>query len=331
MPVAVAFGRGPLHQCRARGKFDLARAVAENKSRLLRSYQKRQVEDDSSVWEDIIFQYGPHSFLYADKELIDAYASSVDEAEALVQQFRKDYCTLNLKTGVFHLIKQTRTDIDTEEIELPEESLLTDEQMELHYPQGMLDWHEGLLQKLEKRRYGLSIFEGEPGTGKTSYLRHLATLLRNTHRFYFIPPSNMDILSRPSFVGFWSNQRRWYSEKHFVVILEDSDTALMTRGADNREQVSAILNLSDGLLGDFLRLQIICTINGSAEEIDPALMRPGRLTSHHLFRRLPYEQATTLAATLDKSLTAERPYTLAEIFSGDPGDEREHRRIGFVV
>jgi len=48
----------------------------------------------------------------------------------------------------------------------------------------------------------------------------------------------------------------------------------MTRGSDNREQVSALLNLSDGMLADFLRLQIICTINCSAADIDPALLRP---------------------------------------------------------
>ena len=38
----------------------------------------------------------------------------------------------------------------------------------------------------------------------------------------------------------------------------------MMRGADNRDQVSALLNLSDGMLGDFLRREIICTINCSA-------------------------------------------------------------------
>jgi len=31
----------------------------------------------------------------------------------------------------------------------------------------------------------------------------------------------------------------------------------MPRGTDNRDQVSALLNLSDGMLADFLRLQII--------------------------------------------------------------------------
>jgi hypothetical protein len=86
----------------------------------------------------------------------------------------------------------------------------------------------------------------------------------------------MDVLSNPEFIGFWAYQRRNYSDRQFVVILEDSDAALMTRGAENREQVSAILNLSDGMLADFLRVQIICTINCRADDIDQALLRLSR-------------------------------------------------------
>jgi len=36
------------------------------------------------------------------------------------------------------------------------------------------------------------------------------------------------------------------------------------------------------MLADFLRLQIICTINCSAADIDPALLRPGRLLCHRV-------------------------------------------------
>jgi hypothetical protein len=108
-------------------------------------------------------------------------------------------------------------------------------------------------------------------------------VLKESHRFYFIPTSTMGVLSKPEFIGFWAEQRRIHANRKFAVILEDSDAALMTRGSDNREQVSAILNLSDGMLADFLRLQIICTINcsdrrhrsGAAAPRSPAL--PSRL------------------------------------------------------
>ena len=141
----------------------------------------------------------------------------------------------------------------------------------------------------------------------------------------------MGILSKPEFIGFWADQRSYHSEKQFVVILEDADGALMTRGADNREQVSALLNLADGMFGDFLRLQIICTINCSASEIDQALLRPGRLICHRVFGRLAYADAERLAESLGRKLPQPRDYSLAEVFAGDENEEITRTRIGFAI
>ena len=154
-------------------------------------------------------------------------------------------------------------------------------------------------------------------------------VLKKSHRFYFIPPATVEVLSDPKFIGFWANERRRHADRKFVVILEDSDAALMTRGTENREQVSAILNLSDGMLADFLRLQIICTINCRAADIDQALLRPGRLLCHHVFRRLDYDQASRLAQSLGKKLPVVRDYSLAEVFAGDASAEINRPRIGF--
>jgi len=155
--------------------------------------------------------------------------------------------------------------------------------------------------------------------------------LKKSHRFYFIPTSTMGILYKPDFTGFWADQRRYHSEKKFIVILEDSDAALMTRASDNRDQVNALLNLTDGMLADFLRLQIICTINCSASDIDPALLRPGRLICHRVFGRLDYAQAARLAESLGRKLPQASDYSLAEVFAGQDVDEISRPRIGFAA
>ena len=218
----------------------------------------------------------------------------------------------------------------TKEVSLSSDTVLKPEALALHYGSGSREWHQGFVEKLCERTNGLSIFEGRPGTGKTFYLRHLMGELKESHRFYFIPTSTMGILSRPDFIGFWTDQRWHHSTKRFVVILEDSDAALMTRGSDNREQVSAILNLSDGMLADFLRLQIICTINCSAADIDSALLRPGRLVCHRVFGRLDYTQAARLAESLGRKLPHDRDYSLAEVFAGNDTDEIPRPRMGFA-
>ena len=41
--------------------------------------------------------------------------------------------------------------------------------------------------------------------------------------------------------------------------------------------MSDLLNISDGLLADFLHVQVICTFNHPLSMVDSALLRKGRL------------------------------------------------------
>ena len=332
-----AFGTGRLHACRFYGSWDLDRMIAENADILFRSIRKlssNDAKDTTKEWNDLTFRFGPQAFLYADKDRIIGFAATPVEAEKLVTKFSQKYrmpMPPASDGGIFFLIQQDGDNIKTKEVSLSSDTVLKPEALALHYGSGSGEWHQSFVKKLGERTNGLSIFEGRPGTGKTFYLRHLMGVLRESHRFYFIPTSAMDILSRQDFIGFWAGQRRIHADRKFVVILEDSDAALMTRGSDNREKVSAILNLSDGMLADFLRLQIICTINCSAADIDPALLRPGRLLCHRVFGRLDYAQAARLAGSLGRKLPQAHDYSLAEVFAGQDTDEISRPRIGFAA
>jgi len=331
-PILAAFGGNRLHVCRLEGAWDLDRAVEANAGALFRSVRTLPFKDALVEWDDLTFQFGPRAFLCADNNRIAGFASTPKEAERLVTQFSKTYRKPSAPSGGdFLLIQQDRSDIRCHTVSLPPDTLLTPEMLGLHYGGGIGEWHRDLVGKLQKRNTGLAILEGQPGTGKTFYLRHLMGELKETHRFYFIPTSNMGVLSRQDFIGFWADQRRVHANRKFIVILEDSDAALMTRGTDNREQVSAILNLADGMLADFLRLQIICTINCSTADIDPALLRPGRLLCHRVFNRLNYDEAARLAGKLGRKLPQARDYSLAEVFAGHDADGVTRPRIGFAA
>lgn len=335
IPVLAAFGGGCLHTCRLYGSWDLDRMIADHSNALFRSIRKlpiKDVKEPKKEWDDLTFRFGPQSFIYADTTRIVGFASTADEAERLVNEFSKKYHNPKPVTGgIFYLIQFCKDIILTKEVTLSLETILKPETLSLHYGNGIGEWHQGYVKKLHDKTNGLTIFEGKPGTGKTFYLRHLMGELKETHRFYFIPTASMNILSKPEFIGFWADQRQYYANKKFVVILEDSDGALMTRGNDNREQVSALLNLADGMLGDFLRLHIICTINCSASDIDPALLRPGRLLCHRVFDRLDYAQAALLAESLGRKLPQPRDYSLAEVFAGHETDEIKPQRMGFAA
>jgi SpoVK/Ycf46/Vps4 family AAA+-type ATPase len=69
-----------------------------------------------------------------------------------------------------------------------------------------------------------------------------------------------------------------------ILIIEDAENIIRDRAHDNclsNQAVANLLNLSDGLLGDAMHQQIICTFNCDVQGIDPALLRDGRLVVEH--------------------------------------------------
>ena len=330
VPVIAAFGKYPLHLCRALGSWDVDKAFADEPEALMRSIRAYNQKKNEGQLDDFIFQFGPRTFLYGDVRRVNGCASTPEEAFRLVREFIEKYeKPPNSEKWGFQLIKVDGEHIYCEMVPLQNDSLLGDEEFSLHYPEGTDSWHKGFEEKLRSKKKGLSILEGLPGTGKTSYLRHLIGKLKQSHRFYFIPPASMGMLTNPRFIGFWAEQRNYYPEKKLAVILEDADAVLMSRGSDNRDEVSALLNLSDGMLGDFLSLHIICTINCRVSDIDQALLRPGRLICHREFERLKADQAARLATHLGKSLPHKDDYSLAEVFSGDEQETLTRSRVGF--
>ncbi len=330
--IVQSFGDKPVHRCRMDGSWDWDRAMRENTDRLLRSWLFLGRSMRVNQREDVLIQLGELEFINGRDSAIMAYAPTPERAQQLLEEFTKTYGSPAPDSGgSFYLMRQEMYGgIKSETVNLPIEALLSDELLSLYYPDQMPAWHGGFMQKLDTKKHGLSLFEGESGTGKTSYLRHLICLLKQSHRFYFIPPGNLNMLTEPEFIGFWSEERLAHPDEQFVVILEDAEAVLMSRESDNRAEVSCILNISDGMMADFLSLHVICTVNCGASALDPAVLRPGRLLAHRIFRRIPSAQAQRVAKHLNRELpSGASDHTLAEIFAENEAVKKDEKQVGF--
>lgn len=152
---------------------------------------------------------------------------------------------------------------------------------DVHYNEDFKEINNLILKNLKaENNKGLVLLYGEPGTGKTSYIRYLSSNLKEK-RMIYLSPNMFRALSDPALIQLFTR----YSNS--ILVLEDAELALRKRmPSENNPSVSNILNLSDGLLSDCLNIQIVATFNSDLKEIDDALLRKGRLIAKYEFSKL---------------------------------------------
>lgn len=156
---------------------------------------------------------------------------------------------------------------------------------------------------------GIVLLHGLPGTGKTTYLRHLIGGLKK--KVLFVSPGVAGNLMNPEFMDLLLDN------PNAVLIIEDAENIIMDRRYSSQSSVSNLLNISDGLLSDCLNVQIICTFNSAVNMIDEALMRKGRLIARYEFGKLEIAKAQNLSNHLGLDQVISKPVTLAEITNPD--------------
>ena len=161
----------------------------------------------------------------------------------------------------------------------------------------------------DETKSGLYLIHGKPGTGKTSFLKEI--LNETDKQALFIPPSVAGELGNPNLISLLMDH------PNSILIIEDAETVLMKRKADNSDAVSSLLNLTDGFPSDILNLNIICTFNTKIEDIDPALLRKGRLRAIREFKALDIEHSRKLADKIGSDVEVNREMTVAEVCNGD--------------
>ena len=175
-----------------------------------------------------------------------------------------------------------------------------------------------IVEKLNTGNKGVVLFYGEPGTGKTSLIKHLTTVVKD--KFVFVPISMIAHVSSPQFIG------DLIKNKGGILVLEDCENFIQDRKLTNDSIVSPLLQITDGILSDILDIKIICTFNTDLTRVDEALRREGRLIAEYEFKELTEDRADALAG---KHVEGKR--TLANIFNKLTYTEnvKEERKIGF--
>ncbi len=163
---------------------------------------------------------------------------------------------------------------------------------------------------------------GQRGTGKTSFLRGMI------HHNKWNPIISYDesLLSNDQML------LKFILSDSDCFIIEDADTFIYKREQGNNI-IHKFLNLGDGLITKSGKKLILTTNITSTDEIDSALIRPGRCFDVLQFDKLTPEQAKTLIETKELNIPLpEKDVTIAELFNQQPifSGNTLKKRVGFI-
>ena len=241
-------------------------------------------------------------------ELMNDYARILypnyryNEADNLVNIFSAYKLPQKQEAYEINIITLSRDGLELKQVEIKPTLL----DIGMYYNDDFKEVDETIKARLNRESdKGIILLHGLPGTGKTTYLRHLIGGLKK--KVLFVSPSVAGNLMNPEFIDLL------IENPNSVLIIEDAENIMMDRKYNSDSSVSNLLNLSDGLMSDCLSVQIICTFNSSVNLIDSALMRKGRLIAKYEFGKLGVEKANRLSKHLGFDVNIDQPMTIAEI------------------
>jgi len=186
----------------------------------------------------------------------------------------------------------------------------------MNYTDQQLKVYDSLLDDLKSSspQGRLTILDGEPGTGKSFFIRGIINAADAS--FVFIPASLGGSLTGPEITPILLRDK--IREVPMVLIMEDADAVFTKRHMENMSRLSELLNMSDGILGDLADIRIIATTNSTRVEMDDAILRPGRLAHHLTFEKLEFKGVKQIFEHLTgkpwRSSMPNVKHSLAEIY-----------------
>lgn len=205
------------------------------------------------------------------------------------------------------------------DVKLPEKEI----DLESNYGKSASLKFEKIIDNMKKNKNGLVLFSGDPGTGKSTFIKYLAT--KTTRKVIYLSSGAAEQLTNPDFLSFIMGHR------NCILLLEDAEKVLRSRESADNDAISNILNISDGILGDCLNIMVIATFNIDRENIDSALVRKGRLLVEHHFESLSVEDSNKLLNKIGSERTTDKSMTLADIYNDEDNfhEEKEKNKVGF--
>lgn len=205
---------------------------------------------------------------------------------------------------------------ETASIPLNNEKLPVEEMYPFLNGESLTDYYDRFMESSAS----ILLLVGPPGSGKTTLIRGLLAHCQSSAMVTY----DASILSKDFiFANFIESSTN-------IMILEDADNFLASRKEGN-ELMHRFLNVGDGLVTTKGKKLIFSTNLPNVDEVDPALIRPGRCFDILKFDNMTREQAKKLADKLGIDLKEKDTYNVSEVFHDQTHRmaPKPERKMGF--
>jgi len=115
--------------------------------------------------------------------------------------------------------------------------------------------------------------------------------------------------------------------KYCILLIEDA-VVIFSKNNENKQALSNVLNLTDGLLNDNLEIKVVVTFNIGKSDISPLIFKTSKLIVNHKFDKISAENANILSEKLDNGKSFDVPVLIGEVY-GKLINTSDKNTIGF--
>jgi len=178
------------------------------------------------LFDDLIVDFDTNNsiarFLFSETE--------IKKVETVIGEIKKFKERKSRRKPHISLLVSTSRGFDINSLAISKPKL----SIEDNYNDDFKEIHKTIYKRLSRKNdKGLVLLHGKPGTGKTSYIRHLISSLKKT--VIFLPPNMASAITNPDLISILINN------PNSIFVIEDAENIVVDREKDGTSPVSALL------------------------------------------------------------------------------------------